>query len=194
MFKETILSRSVRGMFSAGAIGATLLAQPAFAQQTDDATMQRVVVTGSAIKRIDGETSVPVTVLKMSDLKKEGITTIEQIMSSISASQASQGTSQTVGASTGGASFADLRGIGANKTLVLLNGRRLANNALNSSAPDLNMISFAAIERIEVLRDGASSLYGSDAVGGVINVITRKDLTGGIVTIGGDTPKAGVGV
>jgi iron complex outermembrane receptor protein len=194
MFKETILSRSVRLMFSAGAIGATLLAPAAFAQQTDDATMQRVVVTGSAIKRIDGETSVPITVLKMSDLKKEGITTVEQVMSSISASQASQGTSQSVGLSTGGASFADLRGIGANKTLVLLNGRRLANNALDSSAPDLNMIPFAAIERIEVLRDGASSLYGSDAVGGVINFITRKDFTGGIVTIGGDTPKAGGGV
>jgi iron complex outermembrane receptor protein len=193
MIQETILSRSVRLMCSAGAIGATLLVQPAFAQ-ADDAGIQKVVVTGSAIKRIDGETSVPITVLKMSDLKKEGITTIEQVMSNISASQASQGTSQSVGLSTGGASFADLRGIGANKTLVLLNGRRLANNALDSSAPDLNMIPFAAIERVEVLRDGASSLYGSDAVGGVINFITRKDFTGGIVTIGADTPKAGGGV
>jgi iron complex outermembrane receptor protein len=189
MIQETILSRSVRLMCSAGALGATLLAQPAFAQ-ADDAAIQKVVVTGSAIKRIDGETSVPVTVLKMSDLKKEGITTVEQVLNNISASQATQGTSQSVGLSTGGASFADLRGIGANKTLVLLNGRRLANNALDSSAPDLNMIPFAAIERVEVLRDGASSLYGSDAVGGVINFITRKDFTGGIATIGADTPKA----
>jgi iron complex outermembrane receptor protein len=197
MIQETILSRSVRLMFSAGTIGAlgmSLLAPSAFAQQADDANIQKVVVTGSAIKRIDGETSVPITVLKMSDLKKEGITTIEQVMSNISASQASQGTSQAVGLSTGGASFADLRGIGANKTLVLLNGRRLANNALDSSAPDLNMIPFAAIERIEVLRDGASSLYGSDAVGGVINFITRKDFTGGVLSVGGDTPKAGGGV
>jgi len=193
MFKETILSRSVRVMFSAGAIGATLLAQPAFAQQADDATIQKVVVTGSAIKRLDGETSVPITVLKMSDLKKEGITTVEQVMSNISASQSTQGTSQSVGLSTGGSSFADLRGIGANKTLVLLNGRRLANNALDSSAPDLNMIPFAAIERVEVLRDGASSLYGSDAVGGVINFITRKDFTGGIATVGVDSPKSAGG-
>ncbi|MEG1055703.1 MAG: TonB-dependent receptor plug domain-containing protein, partial [Janthinobacterium sp.] len=136
----------------------TLLAQPAMAQQSD-APIQRVEITGSAIKRIDGETSVPVTILKMDDLKKQGITTIEQVMSNLSASQASQGTSQVVGLGTGGASFADLRGIGANKTLVLLNGRRLANNALDSSAPDLNMIPFAALERVEVLRDGASSLY-----------------------------------
>ena len=194
MIQETVLSRSVRLMFTAGAIGATLLAQPVFAQQADDASIQKVVVTGSAIKRIDGETSVPVTILKMDDLKKEGVTTIEQVLNNISASQSSTGTSQSVGASTGGASFADLRGIGANKTLILLNGRRLANNALDSSAPDLNMIPFAALERVEVLRDGASSLYGSDAVGGVINFITKKNMTGGIVTIGGDTPKAGGGV
>ena len=58
---------------------------------------------------------------------------------------------------------------------MLLNGRRLANNAFDSSAPDLNMIPFAALERVEVLRDGASALYGSDAVGGVINFITKKD-------------------
>jgi iron complex outermembrane receptor protein len=194
VIQETVLARSVRLMLTSGAIGASLLAQPTIAQQADDAAIQKVVVTGSAIKRIDGETSVPITVLKMSDLKKQGITTIEQVMSNISASQSSTGTSQAVGASTGGASFADLRGIGANKTLVLLNGRRLANNALDSSAPDLNMIPFAALERVEVLRDGASSLYGSDAVGGVINFITRKDFTGGVASLGADTPKASGGL
>lgn len=190
MMMETVLSRSVRLMFTSGAVvaGLAMLAQPAMAQQSD-APIQRVEITGSAIKRIDGETSVPVTVLKMDDLKKQGITTIEQVMSNLSASQSSQGTSQVVGLGTGGASFADLRGIGANKTLVLLNGRRLANNALDSSAPDLNMIPFAALERVEVLRDGASSLYGSDAVGGVINFITRKDFQGGIVSVGADMPE-----
>ena len=137
--------------------------------------IQRVEITGSAIKRIDAETAVPVTVIKMDDLKKQGVTTIEQVMANLTVSQSSQGTSQVVGLGTGGASFADLRGIGANKTLVLLNGRRLANNAFDSSAPDLNMIPFAALERVEVLRDGASALYGSDAVGGVINFITKKD-------------------
>jgi iron complex outermembrane receptor protein len=171
-------------MFAGSA--ALMLAQPAFAQ---DAPIQRVEITGSAIKRIDAETAVPVTVVRMADLKKEGITTIEQVLSNLSVSQASQGTSQVVGLGTGGASFADLRGVGANKTLILLNGRRLANNAFDSSAPDLNMIPFAALERVEVLRDGASSLYGSDAVGGVINFITKKDWQGGTVTIGGDTPQ-----
>ena len=186
--KERVLSRSVRLICSAGAIGA-LLAVPAHAQQEAEQSMQRVVVTGSAIKRIDAETAVPVTVIKMDELKKQGFSTVEQVMSNLAPVQASQGTSQVVGLSTGGASFADMRGIGANKTLVLLNGRRLANNAFDSSAPDLNMIPFAALERVEVLRDGASSLYGSDAVGGVINFITRKDFTGGTATIGYDKPE-----
>jgi iron complex outermembrane receptor protein len=187
--KERVLSRSVRLICSASAIGASLLAVPAHAQQEPEQSMQRVVVTGSAIKRIDAETAVPVTVIKMDELKKQGFTTVEQVMSNLAPVQASQGTSQVVGLSTGGASFADMRGIGANKTLVLLNGRRLANNAFDSSAPDLNMIPFAALERVEVLRDGASSLYGSDAVGGVINFITRKDFTGGTATIGYDKPE-----
>jgi iron complex outermembrane receptor protein len=190
MMMETVMSRSLRLMFAGGA--ALVLAQPAMAQQAD-APIQRVEITGSAIKRIDAETAVPVTVLRMDDLKKEGITTIEQVMSNLSVSQSSQGTSQTVGSGTGGASFADMRGIGANKTLILLNGRRLANNAFDSSAPDLNMIPFAALERVEVLRDGASSLYGSDAVGGVINFITKKDYRGGTVTLGADSSQHGGG-
>jgi iron complex outermembrane receptor protein len=110
-------------------------------------------------------------------------------MANLTVSQSQQGTSQVVGLGTGGASFADLRGIGANKTLVLLNGRRLANNAFDSSAPDLNMIPFAALERVEVLRDGASALYGSDAVGGVINFITKKDFRGGTASVGIDSPQ-----
>ncbi|GGX85144.1 TonB-dependent receptor [Massilia dura] len=188
MLKETTLSRSVRLICAAGAVG--LFALPAHSQTAapEDQPVQRVQITGSAIKRIDAETAVPVTVVKMEDMKAQGITTVEQVLSTVSAMQATQGTSQVVGLGTGGASFADMRGIGENKTLVLLNGRRLANNAFDSSAPDLNMIPFAAIERVEVLRDGASSLYGSDAVGGVINFITRKDFTGGIVTVGGDSP------
>jgi iron complex outermembrane receptor protein len=192
MMMEKVLTRSLRLMFTSGAavVGLGMLAQPVMAQDaSNDVPMQRVEVTGSAIKRIDSESSVPVTVVKMEDLKKEGITTIEQVMANLSASQSQQSTSQAVGSATGGASFADLRGIGANKTLVLLNGRRLANNAYDSSAPDLNMIPFAALERVEVLRDGASALYGSDAVGGVINFITRKDWQGGTITIGGDSPQ-----
>ncbi len=170
---------------------ATILAVSASAAVAQEAeqTLERVVVTGSAIKRLDAETSVPVTTFKMTELRQQGLTTVEQILGTLTASQSSMGTSQSVGSSTGGASFADLRGIGANKTLVLLNGRRIANNAFDGSAPDLNMIPLAAIERIEVLRDGASSLYGTDAIGGVINFITKKDFTGGTLNLGYDSPQ-----
>jgi iron complex outermembrane recepter protein len=165
MFKRTKISTGVLI-----ALGSTLML-PTVGQAQE---AQRIEITGSAIKRVDAETAVPITILKMQDLKAQGIT---------------QSSSQQVGAGTGGASFADLRGIGASKTLVLLNSRRIANNAIDGSAPDLNMIPFAAIERIEVLRDGASSLYGTDAIGGVINFITRKDFQGGAITVGMDIPQ-----
>lgn len=183
MFKRTKVCSGLMLAF-----GGTLVLSsvPALAQQQQ---LERVEITGSAIKRIDAETAVPVTIIKLDDLRKEGITTIEQVVSRLSASQSTQGTSQSVGLGTGGAAFANLRGLGQNKTLVLLNGRRLANNAIDSSAPDLNMIPFAALERVEVLRDGASALYGTDAISGVINFITRKDYTGGAITLGADSPQ-----
>ncbi|MEK8050674.1 TonB-dependent receptor [Ideonella sp. DXS22W] len=181
MFKQTVLTRSLLLAFGGSM---ALLGSASWAQET-----QRVEITGSAIKRIDAETAVPVSVIKMETLKAQGVTSIEQIMSSISAVQMTQSSSQQVGSGTGGAAFADVRGIGASKTLVLLNGRRVANNAIDGSAVDLNMIPFAALERVEVLRDGASSLYGTDAIGGVINFITRKDHSGGSITLGVDRPQ-----
>ena len=172
---------------------AAVAAMPATTQ------LKRVEVTGSAVRRADAETAVPVTILRAEELKKQGVTTTEQMVQRITGSQSMMNSAGSVGASTGGASYADMRGIGANKTLILLNGRRLANNALsgvgtpNGSAIDLNMIPFAAIDRIEVLRDGASALYGTDAIGGVINFITKKSLTDGTLSLGGDTPTASGG-
>ena len=192
MRKKTVLASSLLLAFS----GTALYGTPAFGQSAPPPAtapttqeLQRVEVTGSAIKRIDAETAVPVTVVKFADLKKQGVTTVEQALAVIGGSQTTQGTSQAVGAATGGASFANLRALGSNKTLVLLNGRRIATNTVDGSSTDLNMIPFAAIDRIEVLRDGASALYGTDAIGGVINFITRSDLTGGTVSIGADSPQ-----
>jgi iron complex outermembrane receptor protein len=169
------------------ALGMGLAPARAGAQQIEQ--LERVEITGSAIKRIDAESAVPVTTLRMDDLRREGITSVEQVLQRLSVNQSSLTTSQVIGVGTGGASFADLRGIGENKTLVLLNGRRLANNAVDSSAPDLNMIPFAAIERIEVLRDGASALYGTDAIGGVINFITRSGESGLELTLDATLPE-----
>ena len=189
MLKRTALANSLLLAFGSTA---TLFCATVTAQQTspDQPTqLQRVEVTGSAIKRIDAETAVPITIIKLDDLRKEGVTTVEQVLSRISASQSQTGTSQAVGSATGGAAYADLRGLGSNKTLVLLNGRRVANNAIDGSSVDLNVIPFSALERVEVLRDGASSLYGTDAIGGVINFITRRDFRGGAITLGADSPQ-----
>ncbi len=183
MFQRT---KICSGLLIAFGSGLLTVAPGAFAQDT---TVQRVEITGSAIRRVDAETAVPVTVIKADELKSQGITSTEQILASITASQVSTTTSQVVGNNNGGASFADIHGLGANKTLVLLNGHRLANNAFNGGAPDLNMIPFAAVDRVEVLRDGASSLYGTDAIAGVINFITKRDYNGGQLSLGMDMPQ-----
>lgn len=182
MFKHTKLCSGLLLAFGGLAIA------PGSVMAQDATSLQRVEVTGSAIKRLDSETTVPITILKADDLKKIGIETIEQILNMVAGNQTTQGSNQAVGAATGGASFANLRGLGQNKTLVLLNGRRVANNAIDGAAPDLNMIPIAALDRIEVLRDGASSLYGTDAIGGVINFITKKDFTGVTITAGVQVP------
>jgi iron complex outermembrane recepter protein len=179
MLKRTRLHAAIATAAAAGALANTALAQQE----------QRIEITGSAIKRIDAETAVPVTILRMEELRAQGITTIEQVVQNIAASTSVTTTAQVVGSGTGGASFADLRGIGADKTLILLNGRRIANNALQSSVPDLNMIPFAALDRVEVLRDGASALYGTDAIGGVINFITRRGYDGGEVSLSAEKPQ-----
>lgn len=178
MFKKTRIS-----MAAAALVGsAGLLAGTAFAQQ-------RVEITGSAIKRIDAETSLPVTVIRAEDLVRAGVTTAEQVVSRIAASQSSLGITQGIGATTGGQAEASLRGLGGNKTLVLLNGRRISNHAYDSGSTDLNAIPMAAIDRVEVLRDGASSIYGTDAIGGVINFILKKNYTGGSIAIEGQSPQ-----
>ncbi|MDT7833716.1 TonB-dependent receptor [Aquabacterium sp. OR-4] len=173
-----MLRASAQALAAALATGA--LAGAAQAQGTP----QRVEITGSAIKRIDGETALPVQVITRDEFTKQGATTAAEIISRLAAtaSNLTDGGSVAYGGFRDQMGFngANLRGLGVSSTLVLLNGRRMANFASPGDAAgvDLNSIPAAAIERVEVLLDGASALYGSDAIGGVINFITRKDFTG----------------
>jgi iron complex outermembrane recepter protein len=175
--------------------GAVLFSASAQSQQQP----QRIEITGSSIKRIDGEAALPVTVIKTEDLLKQGVTTAEQAVQRIASNQSNFGVSQAVGATTGGKAEADLRGLGgptgsnANKTLVLLNGRRIANHSFDAAAVDLNAIPLGAVDRVEVLRDGASSLYGTDAIGGVINFILKRNFSGVEISAGLQKPEAGSG-
>lgn len=167
---------------------------PALAQTTEGPA-QRVEITGSSIKRVDAETALPVTVITREQIEKSGAITVQDLLHKVSASGA-MFADTTQGAGYAQAN-ANLRGLGANSTLVLLNGRRLANfafgNAGGAAAVDLNSIPFAALERVEVLRDGASAKYGSDAVAGVINFITRRNYTGGELSVRYGDTEAGVG-
>ncbi len=160
-----------------------LMPAQAMAQSDEARKIQRVEITGSSIKRIDNETALPVQLIKREDIEKSGVTTAAELLRNISANTAplSDGASITDGTSgQRGFNGANLRGIGVSSTLVLLNGRRLANFASpgDNAGVDLNNIPAGAIQRVEVLKDGASAIYGTDAIGGVINFITRKDYTG----------------
>jgi iron complex outermembrane recepter protein len=174
MFRKTKVCSGLMLAFGGSlAIGSL----PALAQQQ----LERVEITGSSIRRIDAETALPVTVVTKEEIARSGVTSTEQLLASISAasSQGGIGNSMGAGNSTYGQSSVSLRGLGEDRTLVLVNGRRLAVFAAgNGASVNVNAIPLAAIERIEVLKDGASGVYGSDAIAGVVNFILTKGFQG----------------
>jgi iron complex outermembrane receptor protein len=176
------------------AISAALLAwPPALAQAPTEPAMQRVEVTGSSIKRLAAQSSLPITSIRADDFARQGLATAQEVLATIPMNQTSTGASQSVGAGTGGRTTADLRGLGGDKTLVLLNGRRLANHPFFADTVDLNIIPVAALDRVEVLRDGASAIYGTDAIGGVVNFITKRSFKGLVATAEAFEPTASGG-
>lgn len=196
MIKETTLSRSLRLMFS----GSIALSIGAFttvhAQEAPDTTqMQRVEITGSSIKRSQSETALQVQTVTHEDILKLGVTSVEQLLTAVTANSAVGGTNaaQGAGISSYGESNASLRGLGASKTLVLVNGRRLANYATDGTAVDINSIPLASVDHVEILKDGASGVYGSDAIGGVINFILRQNFNGVEASAYGSATKDGGG-
>ena len=157
----------------------------------------RVNVTGTNIKRVDSETAAPIETITREDIQASGLQTIQDVVRQITANNnGSIAPSFTNGFSASGAGVS-LRGLGPNNTLVLLNGRRMANFGLaddgHASYADLAQIPFDAVERIEVLKDGASAIYGSDAVAGVVNVILRQQFTGFTATATAGTAYNGEG-
>ena len=145
---------------------------------------ERVEITGSAIKRTDAEGPAPVEIITRKDIAKTGATSINELVRSIpSIDVFDQGELTSNSPSGSGTSQLGLRGLGSTNLLVLLNGRRLPVNALYDAsgagaAFDVNLIPISAIERIEILKDGGSAIYGADAVSGVFNIITRTDYQG----------------
>lgn len=177
------------------AIAATFVATGfAYAQTAQTQTPQKVEkveVTGSSIKRIDAETAAPIQIISRADIERSGSNTIAEVLQKVPAANSGTFNEQAVASFSPGAASTSLRGLGGAATLVLINGRRIAPYGFASGGQttfvDLNSIPLDAIERIEVLLDGASAIYGSEAMAGVINVIMRKDFRGLTATVNGGT-------
>ena len=158
-----------------------LFAQSTSADATDPAALpERVTITGSNIKRVNLETASPVQIITRDELVRGGATSLNEVLRTIAVNQGGINEDRTNGFSAGAAGL-NLRGIGSQATLMLINGRRLAAYAqpeFQTTFVDLNSIPVGAVERIEILKDGASAIYGSEAMAGVVNIILRKSFEG----------------
>mgnify|MGYP000157892908 CR=1 FL=1 len=190
-----MIARSFTRLVLSSTVALGALAAPALAQDAPDITNRNgqeaasesgaIIVTGSRIKQDPTKSALPLQIITNADIERAGISSAEQLnmfltSSGSGADNLASNSDVTSGAQRGtnGLSAANLRGQGSAATLILLNGRRVAAHGLSGQAVDVNQIPFAAIDRVEVLKDGASAIYGTDAVGGVINYITKKNYTG----------------
>lgn len=190
MYTNNKLSKAVRLAIAFGAVSATSFTASVTAAEEEVAKVERIEVTGSRIKRTDMETSSPVLVLDRAAIDASGLLSIGDILQDIPAAGAALNTAFNNGGN--GSTNIDLRNLGAQRVLVLVNGRRWVS-ALDATV-DLNTIPASAIERVEVLKDGASAVYGSDAIAGVVNIITRKDFEGVELSVyGGENASEGDG-
>ncbi|HET6552580.1 MAG TPA: TonB-dependent receptor [Dyella sp.] len=185
--KRNKLALSMAGLFLSSTSGIVFAQDNNQAIQEEQAKqLQTITVTGSAVPRIDVETPSPVTVITAAQIERSGLKTVSDVVRAISADNSGSIPSAfTAGFAAGSAGVA-LRGLTVNSTLVLIDGRRSANFGLADDGQrtfvDLNTIPVNAIDRIDVLKDGASSLYGADAIAGVVNIILKPSYKGGEAT------------
>ena len=161
------------------ALGAGSAAAQETPRQEEPTTLDRIEVTGTRIKRADMETASPVFVIDRQNIESSGAVTIGDFLQRTPAISGAATNPQVNNGGGAGAATVDLRGLGVNRSLVLVDGKRWIGTISNANgAVDINSIPMALIERVEVLKDGASAIYGSDAIGGVVNFILRKDFEG----------------
>ena len=179
MASNSTLTRAVKiALITSAAVSTAAIAQ--------EGEIEQIVVTGSRIAIPNMEAISPVASITAADIKASGQTRVEDVLNQLPQVFAAQGS--TVSNGSNGTAEVDLRGLGSKRTLVLVNGRRLSpGNPTGGSAADINQIPGAMIERIEVLTGGASSVYGADAVAGVVNFIMQKDFEGLSLDINGST-------
>jgi len=189
MFKRTRLAQAVGAVTAAGSLGGGL-ALPASAEESEGAAeIESMIVTGSRIRRQVADTPNPITVFDRAEIELTGLENVADLLRSTTYN-AFGSFRERSGSSFGQIALVSLRGLGSDRTAILINGRRVPGNPFTGSAAvDLNSIPLTAIERIEVLTDSASAVYGTDALGGVINIILRTDYDGAAFEIGKDFPQ-----
>lgn len=192
------LTRIAKALALSGLAGMTGHALAQTPPATQPQKLERVTITGSSIKRLADQKALPIDTFSRADIERRGLTDASELVEMLSANVAGANnptsTNTVFGPDqdrlTGGSSFANLRGLGPTGTLVLLNGRRVSTAGMSGGAVDLNAIPMDAVERVEVLKDGASAIYGTDAIGGVINFITRSDYQGFAARASYSSPEA----
>jgi len=177
------MSIAVRSALGLAAVASAMSTGLAFGQEETSEALEEVIVTGSLIKRVDGfESASPVVVSTAAEISASGISKVEDFLNSLPQLSAGQNSYVSNGAS--GTATLDLRGMGSSRTLVLINGRRMGGGGAYGESADTNQIPTAMLERVEVLTGGASTVYGADAVAGVVNFVMRKDFDGVELNIG----------
>ncbi|WP_342807336.1 TonB-dependent receptor [Alteromonas sp. M12] len=177
MYTNSKLAKSIRMALAVGAASTAVLA-PATAVAQDSAGVEKISVTGSRIQRTDLEGASPVISISAADIKMEGDFSVADALRSSSLNSFGS-FSERSGSSAQSQATINLRGAGSRRTLVLLNGRRFPGSpTLGGASANLNAIPFAAVERIDIMTEGASAVYGSDAMAGVVNVILKDDYEG----------------
>ncbi|HHC71490.1 MAG TPA: TonB-dependent receptor [Thiotrichales bacterium] len=172
------LQQAIRVALYAGIASSFVAYQPVAVAQDDDAELEKVEVTGSRIKRVDVESALPVTVISRDQIDASGQISVADVLRNTTFNSFGS-YRETSGNTFQGQALVSLRGLGSSRSLILIDGRRaVLSPVTQGTGVDLNTIPLAMVERIEILSDGASAVYGSDAIGGVINIITRKDFTG----------------
>lgn len=177
MTQNTLLRGAIRSVLVAGAGAAAMTALPSAAQDSGT-VLEEVVVTGSRIRRVDTETATPLFVMDTQDIRASGVTTLGDLVQRVPSVAGAATNPQVNNGGGDGQSNVELRGLGTQRTLVLLNGRRFGAIGKDSGAVDINLIPVNFVERVEVVKEGAGAIYGSDAIAGVVNFITKREFDG----------------
>ena len=172
LFVRSAIAAAITSAFAPG----VALAQDA-AATAESTELEKVEVTGSRLGRADIEGALPVAVISREDIDRSGFTSVGELLRNTTFNSLGAFRAQS-GSSAQSLVAVDLRGLGSERTLVLIDGRRAPKAPYAPTAQDLNAVPIAIVERIEVLKDGASAIYGSDAIAGVVNIITRKNYSG----------------